>query len=757
MSDRPSPLPLDGEALFDIAPVALSVLDLEGRQVRANRAYFDLFGFAPDDLPRLDALTVSHPDERERTNTYLRELAAGRRSRVELQKRYVRKDGSEFTGRLTATALSDDHGATVALLGVIEDVTDRVEQHDQLDGVRRRMESLMANISDTVTVVDADGRVIDGTGFFDEVLGYPSGFWSGRSVWDLTDPEQAEELAARYREVLDNPGHKVQFDIRLRTVAGSWQHIDLTAVNLMHEPTVAGIVLTTRNITERKELELALGLERDHALEEARLLSEFTARVSHELRNQIHALAGLTELVSTSEVPRAVRELAANAKRTADQLQHLVKDLLQFSRNRATVSTATPVPTLPRRVVADMASIGRQLARDPVRVETHVDAEVPEAVMIDDVLIRQVLANLVSNAAKFTEDGVIGITVEDASRDGVAALRWSVRDTGKGIPVEAQDRIFVAFEQVSEADRHIGTGLGLSISSQLVGMMGGRISVESAPGLGSAFAVDTPCTPTDAEVTAPDPKPTELPRSGVRVLVVEDNPVNQLLVAEQLKRVGAVVTVAADGFTAVEAMSAPERFDIVLMDWQMPGLDGVEATRRIRGGEPEGTHTPIIGMTASAQTADRRTCVDAGMDDVLVKPVGLDELAATLAAHTSIDPGPGPGDSTRVDLDALDRLAVELGTTGPVRSIVTTYLEELAKRRDAVATAVSSGDRDLLCRTAHTLRATSRTLGATTVDALAQRLEREDFPPAPDLLADFDAAAEATVAGLERWLAGVPA
>jgi len=185
------------------------------------------------------------------------------------------------------------------------------------------------------------------------------------------------------------------------------------------------------------------------------------------------------------------------------------------------------------------------------------------------------------------------------------------------------------------------------------------------------------------------------------------------------------------------------------MDWQMPGLDGVDATRRIRSLEAGGTRVAILGMTASAQTADRRACLAAGMDEVLIKPVSLDQLGAALANFAPIVPA-ATGDG--VELGALDRLASELGTTAPVRSIVTTYLRELDSRRSDIATALAAGDEELLHRTAHTLRATSRTLGAEMIDTLARRLETSPFPPSDDLVAELETAAEVTITGLEGWI-----
>ena len=752
---------IDAARLLLEAPVALSLLDVEGHQLDANPAYLQLFGLSPDRLGEVGAMEVTHPDEAALTRSYLAELVEGTRTQVELEKRYVRADGSEFTGRLRAVALRESDGSVVALLGAIEDVTEVHRQRAELEHNQNRMASLLANINDSVTVVDARGVVIDGTGFFDEVLGYPPGFWSERSVWEITDPDDLPRLLDRYDHILRHPGERVQFDLRLQPAdERGWQDIELTAVNLLDDPDVGGIVLTSRNISQRKALEQALERERDRAVEEARLRSEFTARATHELRNQIHALAGLSDLVGSAEVPEDVRELTDQAARTAGRLQRLVDNLLAFSRLR----TAPPSPRLQSvelsSLLADVAAIGRSVANSAVEVVTRLDVELPTAACLDEAMVTQVLANLVSNAAKFTEQGSITVEVAGEVRDDRSCLVWSVCDTGRGIPPDARARIFEAFEQVERIDRSRGLGLGLAITSQLVEQLGGTIDLESEPGRGSTFTVVLPCA-TEGTCAASD-APTgtaDTPQLDVRVLVVEDNPVNQLLVKEQLQRMGAEVTVVGDGTDAVELFEQGAELDLVLMDWQLPELDGLSATRRIRQIEPPGRRCPILGLTASAQVADRKACLDAGMDDVLAKPLALDALVEAVRRHahttgSAVQIATSAAERPDEVAAALDQLVEELGARTPVRSVVSTYLTELRERVADIRAAVEHDDADRLRRSAHRLRATSRTLGARSVDDCAASLEDVDFPPPPDLVAELDNVAGSVHRSMQEWLGG---
>ncbi len=762
MSDRDDLLDRTGPDLgrvFDEAPVALSVLAPDGTLLRANAAHFSLFGVRDGSLDALRPELVVHPDERVAAASDLDDLAAGRTDRVEVQRRYVRPDGSGFTGHLTASRLDGDGGRATALVCCIEDVSEQVGAADHLEQARRRLTVLIANISDNVTLVDADGGVIESTGLHREILGYPQEFWASRSVFDLIPPEDVDRLMALRAQVLERPGEPVTADVRVRRADGSIHDMELNAVNLLDEPSVGGIVVTLRNITFRKQAEADLARRRDEAVEQSRLRSEFVARVSHELRNQVHALRGLTELLTSSDVPRSVRQLAGSAHRQAEQFEHLVDDLLEYTRLEASPPQPVPRATWPRQIVADAAGMARGSAAPGVEVVETTAEAVPDLVMIDAPRVRQVLANLVSNAAKFTERGRIRISLRpgppvtsDGAGPDTPVLRFTVDDTGRGIDATDVQRIFLPFDQGSVHSTQ-GTGLGLSITERVVDVLGGTIRVTSQPGVGSSFEVDLPYTEaTDADLPeehAPAGSGTAVV-AGTDVLVVEDNEVNQLLVAEQLRRLGVASTVVGTGTLALEHLATGAPVDCVLMDWQLPGIDGVETTRRIRASESPGSHLPIIGMTASAMPSDRRTCMEAGMDDLLVKPVGLRELAATLGRWTTARSA--PVDRSTADVGALDRLVEDLGSVEPVRSIVQTYLTELDKRCELIERGTASGDADLVRRTAHTLRSTSRTLGANDLDRLSTALEEGPLPPPEDLMEHFRDAVGRTRLALGTWL-----
>lgn len=738
---------------FDLAPVALAILEPDGTPRVVNRRFRELLG-RPDDLAAPQCRPIlPEADDRVRLDAAVASLAAGEVDRVELEVTIERPDGHHWCGRVSASPVPDPSGGVGAVWMAVVDVSEDREVRASLERSLHRIEAMLSNISDTVTLVDADGGVLETTGLHTSVMGYDTAFWQDRSVFDLVDPDDLPRLAASYEQVLASPCQQVTLDLQLRQADGGWADVEVTAVNLLEDPSVGGVVITSRNITDRKRTEVELAAHRDRAIEQARLRSEFVARVSHELRNQLHALRGLTELLTTTEVPRSVAQLIETANRQAEQFGYLIDDLLEFSSFEAGRVEARVEPCWSRQIVSDVVAMGRELAADDVAVLGRTDEDVADVVMIDERRARQVLTNLVTNAAKFTRTGYVEVHAQRGDLDGEPALRWTVRDTGRGIPTQDLEQIFLPFEQGSARSTR-GSGLGLAITERIVTMLGGRIEVTSKVGRGSEFTVTLPAAPTD-EVPADPERDAARLRPRVHVLVVEDNEVNQLLVAEQLARLGVRSVVVGTGLAALEHLSGDHSIDCVLMDWQLPELDGVETTRRYRAMEPESRHLPIIGMTASGRPSDRAECLGAGMDDLLVKPVGLAELSRALQPYLGErrtvprEPAPSPD----ADTGALDSLVDQLGSVAPVRSIITTFLGELDRREEAIEEGLGSADADLVRRTAHTLRSMTGSLGANQLDRVSRELERGDFPPTPETVEEFHRSIRGTRTALEGWLA----
>jgi diguanylate cyclase (GGDEF)-like protein len=530
---------------------------------------------------------------------------------------------------------------------------------------------------------------------------------------------------------------------------------------------------TMMDVLETREIELIK--TRDMALESARAKGQFAANVTHELRTPLNGILGMLQLLDSPELTEQQKTYIETAQNSGEALLMLINDILDFSKIDAGMALLQLQDFETRSLIGEIIELLKpQTEKKKIVLRAEVDASVPEHVNGESRRIRQVLFNLVGNAVKFTHHGEIVVGVRCIKEDGMSRARgpdsvileFFVHDTGIGIAREAQERIFDAFMQAdgSTSRNYGGTGLGLSISKQLVEFMGGRMGLESEIGHGSRFWFLLPfqkVTKTQEAVEDADEKPAPLPE-GLRVLVVEDNRTNQQVAKGMLQRLKCTADITTSGEEALD-MFATGKYDLILMDVQMPGMDGYQATRAIRGKETPGTHTPIVAMTANSSSDDIEKALEAGMDDFLAKPFRLDTLrnrlhrwtgpnkdkaGATVQRATGKEK-PAPERKKEQARSAEDGLKVinldsdnsvidkkvfyELyQNAGPGFSeMLKVYMEDQPMYFRQIEQAIQQSDRVLLQRCAHTLKGSSRNFGATTFSALCLDLEKaaplEDF------------------------------
>jgi PAS domain S-box-containing protein len=547
---------------------------------------------------------------------------------------YVRKDRSRLSVSLTVTALRGADGSVLGFLGVASDITARRARDLASRALIERLEKLSRHLPGVVYQYHLmpDGRSC-----------FPWASDGLRSIYGVAPAEVREDaspvFAAIHTEDLERVAasittsaqdltqwkdeYRVWRDGRVRWVMGNATPERLTDGSTLWHGYIS-------DITERKAFEAELVRARQEALEASRVKSQFLANMSHEIRTPLNGILGMTQLMLEATPHGEQRELLDAVHVSGQTLLALINDILDLSKVESGRLELERVSFSPRDVLQRAVQTAEVRAKQkglPVHLE--LDPELPRLVMGDPTRTYQVLVNLVGNAVKFTERGEVRVV----ARRGERGLRVEVRDTGIGIAAEQLPRVFEAFRQGdgSITRRYGGTGLGLAISRKLSEAMGGVLSVTSRDGEGSCFVAELPLVEATKDLP-PRPSADVGPTAHrpLLVLMAEDNAINALVVRKLLEREGHGVVHVTSGVGAVEATSR-QAFDLVLMDMQMPELDGLEATRQIRERERRlGGHLPICALTANAMKGDIERCHQAGMDDYLTKPVELAVLRRKL-------------------------------------------------------------------------------------------------------------------------------
>ena len=796
--------------LYNLAPVGYLVLNARGIILEANLTAARLLGVTRSDLVSYPFSLFIQPADLLLFDQNLKMLADSA-APWSCDAAMRCKDGTRFHARLELSPGLDQEGGLVAHL-VLVDTTDSVHAAELLREAAEKLNKAQhfAHIGSWSWNIQTG--LLQWSDEMYTIFGIPKENFTGALPDVVAQAIHPDDRAAVEQSNLSvsERGIPVPLEYRILWPDGRQRVVWAEAGELIRDLSGAPFILsgTVQDITERKEVEDELAQYRGH-LEELvewrtaeaeiarqqaeaanRAKSAFLAVMSHEIRTPLNGVLGMAQLLRQTVLTEKQRNYLSNLQISGENLLAVINDILDFSKiESGKLELELFSFNLEEELAGLSASLAQRAREKGLEFRIEIDPGTPRLLVGDAARLEQVLLNLVGNAVKFTHAGSVLVQtqlLEQAA--GQTRIEFAVRDTGIGI---SQEQLALLFKPFSQADsstsrKYGGSGLGLSISQRLVQLMGGQISVESQPGQGSTFKFalnfghPAPGSPESKRALKSQAAAKELKVSpdtldrlhGGQVLLVEDNEINQFVALEMLQATGLQVTLAVSGEQALELVQA-QRFDVILMDIQMPGMDGYQTARRIRqdpGPNPSGI--PIIAMTANAQKEDRQKALDAGMDDYISKPVNNTRLTNVLLrwvkplAHLNAPVTPNQAQAPAVlpeSLEAIDMQAAlaRLGGNQQLyRKVLLMFQAEHGRDIEKLRASLLQPDHAPARRLAHDLKSLAGTLGADLLREDARLLEAAiaagDLPAIEPALADVEAKLAVVLGAIAGLNAPVP-
>ena len=646
------------EAIINTVPVRIFWKDRDLVFLGCNAIFARDAGYADSrDIVGKDDYQMKWRDQAGLYQNDDRQVIESGQPKLLIEEPQTTPEGNTIVVLTSKIPLRNSVGDIVGVLGTYMDITERKLVEEARLESEKRFRAVFETAIDSIFIKDVNLRYIQANAAMERLFGLPSSEIIGKTDNDLFGKEAGTHVQEMDLRVL--AGEIIEEEDTKPVNGVSYTFHVIKSPMRERDGEITGLCGIARDITDRKHAEEELKRTRDAAEGAARAKSEFLANMSHEIRTPLNGVIGMVGLLLDTDLNAEQHEYAQIAHKSGEALLSLINGILDLSKIEARKLELEPLDFDLRSALKDAADLLALGAHEKgLELVCLVEPAVPSLLRGDPGRLRQILVNLGGNAVKFTEKGEIAIRVRLESEDKRnATIRFEVSDTGIGIPSNRQDSLFSPFTQVdgSTTRKYGGTGLGLAISKQLAELMGGRIGVESEVGKGSTFwftvvfetlpavsgAVDEKSAKIEGEGaigrSAAEPTISENDKRKIRILVVEDNPVNQKVAQAMLRKVGLRADVVADGQEAVNALQMIP-YDLVLMDCQMPEMDGFEATRciRLEGSKALNPGIPIIAMTALAMQCDREKCIQAGMSDFIAKPVQRRELAEMLARWLAI-------------------------------------------------------------------------------------------------------------------------
>jgi len=609
---------------FESTVHGMIIVSLIQEMLQVNNAFAAMLGYNEDELVGVNVGSITHQDDMKVTSESLSELASGKITQYEVVKRFIRKDGQIVIASVDAALVRDESGQPMYIVANVVNIT-------EAELTRKERDRIFELSSDIIGICDFNGIIYYVNSAFEKLLGYSADSVVNRNfseVFNVSDSAQAEVLFSRLREedtIFDFESNHILEDGSVRWI--SWF---FTADRTNNRAYGIG-----RDITERKKYEQSLKEAKEQAEQADRAKSEFLANISHEIRTPLNAVIGFSELLSSRIHDKKALSYLSSIKASGKSLLTLINDILDISKLDSMSSSLILAPSDISVLISDMIKVFRYRAESKgVELRYNFDEHTPDSLLLDVARLRQVMLNLIGNAVKFTEEGVIQISVicRDIG-DDMVDIELIVKDSGVGIPESDFGNIFLPFRQRTgqNVNKYGGTGLGLSISSKLVSMMGGKISVESEVGVGSTFKVFLPKILKSTQIM-PDRT-----NAGVRVkfkparVLVADDETSRGIIREMLESSGIFVLEAQNGLAAGLIASEIEP-DVIILSDRLPDMTGAEAAKIVRNSVRR-SNTKLVGLVSSLGNDSTHKF----FDEILLKPISYGKLIETLEIFLVVD------------------------------------------------------------------------------------------------------------------------
>ncbi len=648
-------------ATIDFLPDATFVIDRDRRVIAWNRAMEEMTGILKEDIIGKGDYAYGKPFYGEQ-RPILIDLIDEHDDEIESKYQHIeRKEGavygeayvpSLFKGRgayvwATASQLFDSKGKQIGAIESIRDITDRKISEEALRESEERFRAIFNTAEDSIFIKDRSLKYVQVNTAMERLLGLPASELIGKTDRELFGAEAGALVNKADLLVLTG---EINRDVHIIPVKGKPTTFQAIKVPMRcSSGEITGLCGIARDITDLKRTEEALKAAKEAAVAGTRAKSEFLANMSHEIRTPMNAVIGMTGLLLETELTSEQKDYVETICCSGETLLTIINDILDLSKIEGGKMELECQPfDLHSCIEKSLQFVAKDASEKSLNLTCIIEENTPRVVMGDPTRLRQILINLLSNAVKFTNKGNVAVLVNARQLSGTCnEIHFAIEDTGIGIPKNKIARLFRPFSQVdaSTTRRYGGSGLGLAICKKLAEIMGGRIWVESQAGIGSTFhftilAEATLSRPANCiEPIGPIEPPSQLDsflrpdkNHDLRILLAEDNMVNQRVMLQMLSKLGYRADVATNGLEVLQALGR-QSYDIVLMDVQMPEMDGLEAARAVRNRLSASNQPKIIAITAHAMQGDRKMCLDAGMNGYISKPVKIEELRTALDSY----------------------------------------------------------------------------------------------------------------------------